>query len=72
MAQNLLDWLKSYYLLDGGYEFDIRGNPEVDANDTATQRKYNGEMMEVLITDITTGFDGAFLFFVKTLRKGGA
>lgn len=70
MAQNLLAWLKEYYLLDGCYKFNTRGNPEIDVNDSATQIKYNGELMEVLITDLTLGFDGAFSGSVRTLKKG--
>ena len=72
MAQNLLTWLKEYYQMDGYYEFDTRGNPEVDANDQAVQKKYNGEDMNVLITDISLGFNGAFSGSVKTLKIGGA
>lgn len=70
MAQNLLAWLKDYYLLDGTYNFDIRGNPEIDVNDDATQVKYDGTFMKVLITDISVGFNGAFSGSVKTLKKG--
>ena len=70
MAQNLLAWLKEYFLLDGTYDFDIRGNPEVDVNDRATQVKYDGTFMKVLITDISVGFNGAFSGSVKTLKKG--
>ena len=70
MAQNLLAWLKEYYLLDGTYSFDIRGNPEIDVNDNATQVKYDGTFMKVLITDISVGFNGAFSGSVKTLKKG--
>ncbi len=70
MAQNLLAWLKDYYLLEGCYKFDTRGNPEIDVNDSATQIKYNGDYMEVLITDLTLGFNGAFSGSVRTLKKG--
>ena len=70
MAQNLLNWLKEYYLLDGIYEFDTRGDPEVDANDDAVQMKYNGDKMQVLITDLSLGFNGSFSGSVKTLKRG--
>lgn len=70
MAENLLSWLKDYYLLDGYYEFDTRGNPEIDANDNGIQMKYTGNLMNVLITDITLGFNGAFSGSVKNLKKG--
>lgn len=72
MAVNLLTWLKEYYLLEGYYEFDTRGNPEIDVNDDAIQKKYTGSLMDVLITDITLNFNGAFSGSVKTLKKGDA
>lgn len=69
-AEDLLAWLKAYYLLEGTYEFDTRGNPEIDANDEAIQTKYTGALMKVLITDVSLKFDGAFSGSVKTLKKG--
>ena len=70
MAEDLLSWIKAYYLLEGYYEFNTRGNPEIDANDNGIQTKYTGNLMSVLITDITLDFDGAFSGSVKTLKKG--
>ena len=70
MAEDLLSWIKDYYLLEGYYEFNTRGNPEIDANDIGIQTKYTGNLMSVLITDITLDFDGAFSGSVKTLKKG--
>ena len=70
MAQNLLNWLKEYYSLEGTYEYETRGDPEIDANDDVVQRKYNGEKMRVLITELSLGFNGAFSGSVKTLKKG--
>ena len=70
MAESLLSWIKDYYLLEGYYEFNTRGNPEIDANDAGVQTKYTGNLMDVLITDISLGFNGAFSGAVKTLKKG--
>lgn len=72
MAENLLAWLKEYYLLDGTYEFDTRGNPEIDVNDNVTQKKYDGTDMKVLVLETSLGFDGAFSGSIKTLKKGDA
>ena len=70
MSENLLAWLKEYYLLEGYYEFSTRGDPEIDVNDRTTQLKYNGEKMNVLITELSLGFNGAFSGSVKTLKEG--
>ena len=70
MAADLLAWLKTYYESEGSYDFSTRGNPELDVNDEVGQRKYTGEMMTVLITDITLNFNGAFSGSVTTLKEG--
>ena len=69
MAEALVSWLKEYYTLEGIYSFQTRGNPEIDANDEATQIKYTGDPMRVLITDVTLSFDGAFSGAIKTLKE---
>ena len=69
MAETLVSWLKDYYTLEGTYSFQTRGNPEIDCNDEATQIKYTGDLMRVLITDVSLGFDGAFSGAVKTLKE---
>lgn len=69
MAEALVSWLKEYYMLEGIYSFQTRGNPEIDCNDEATQIKYTGDLMRVLITDVSLGFDGAFSGSVKTLKE---
>ena len=70
-AETLIGWLKTYYLCDGEYSYQTRGNPEIDVNDEATQMKYNGKKINVLITETSLEFDGAFSGAVKVLKKRG-
>lgn len=70
MAENLLAHIKDYYTSKGIYKYNTRGNPEIDVNDRMLQENYRGEQTEVVITDITLGFNGAFSGAVTALRKG--
>ena len=61
-------WVKNYYQAGGYYSFQSRGNPELDVNDYVQMENYLGKNINVLITDLDLGFNGAFSGNVRTLR----
>ena len=54
-AEELVAWLKDYYYENTVYNYPIRGNPELDLNDKIKQEDEN-----VLVTDLSLTFNGAF------------
>lgn len=68
MAQNLAENLAEYYTAKGIYEYETRGNPELDVNDLILQEHWDGKKLKVLITEAELNFDGAFSGSVKALR----
>lgn len=68
MAQNLADHLREYYDTKGFYEYETRGNPELDVNDSILQEHWDGKKLKVLVTEAGLNFNGAFSGHVKTLR----
>lgn len=67
-AQDLAQWIADYYDVLCGYEYDTRGNPEVDVADLVYQENDYVQNMKVYLEEITTSFDGAFHGHVKTRR----
>ena len=71
MAQNLAENLAEYYGAKGTYEYETRGNPELDVNDSILQEHWDGKKLKVLVTDMSLDFNGGFSGNVKTLRMKG-
>ena len=72
-AQNLCDWLCEYYRSPIEYEYQTRGNPELDVNDTIYQeRKTQNEIktVDVIVCRHAITFNGAFGGFVTARRLG--
>lgn len=60
MAQDLADWLGDYYAAGIEYEYNTRGNPEIDANDIVYQENEFHDGMKVNIYRETISFAQAF------------
>ena len=71
MAQDLADWLADYYRAGTEYEYDTRGNPELDANDTIYQCSDFGDAFKVNAYRTTLNFKQAFSGSVVTRKVGG-
>lgn len=71
MAQDLVEWLAEYYLAGIEYEYDTRGNPEIDATDIVYQENEFHDGMKVNIYRHTIGFKQAFSGKVTARRIGG-
>lgn len=59
-ARNLLEWLTNYYQNNVIYSFSTRGNPELDTGDIMIQEDEKANEIDVVITDATLNFNGAF------------
>ena len=71
MANDLADWLKEYYLAGIEYEYDTRGNPELDATDIIYQENEFRTGMKVNIHRTITKFQQTFSGVVMARRIGG-
>lgn len=71
MAQDLVEWLAEYYMAGIEYEYDTRGNPEIDATDIVYQENEFHDGMKVNIYRHTIGFKQAFSGKVTARRIGG-
>ena len=60
--------LKDYHLITGSYEYETRGNPELDLGDLVIQNNYKGEEMTMLLIGWSLGFNGGFSGSVKTMK----
>lgn len=60
--------LGNYYADTLEYEYDTRGNPELEAGDMIDQFDIYQGKIPVMITEITTSFNGTFSGHVKTRR----
>lgn len=69
-AANLATWLGDYYGSSIEYEYDTRGNPELDCNDVIYQENEFKDNMKVIVVRDIMKFDGAFSGTVTTLREG--
>jgi len=71
MAQDLADWLGDYYMANIEYEYDTRGNPELDANDIIYQENEFHKGMKVNVYRHLIKFNQAFGGKVTARRIGG-
>lgn len=71
MANELAAWLADYYTAGIEYEYDTRGNPELDATDIVYQENEFHDGMRVNIYRQTVNFKQAFSGRVTARRIGG-
>ena len=71
MANELAAWLADYYTAGIEYEYDTRGNPELDATDIVYQENEFHDGMRVNIYRHTVNFKQAFSGRVIARRIGG-
>lgn len=71
MANELAAWLADYYTAGIEYEYNTRGNPELDATDIVYQENEFHDGMRVNIYRYTVNFKQAFSGRVTARRIGG-
>lgn len=71
MANELAAWLADYYTAGIEYEYDTRGNPELDATDIVYQENEFHDGVRVNIYRHTVNFKQAFSGRVTARRIGG-
>lgn len=71
MANELAAWLADYYTAEIEYEYDTRGNPELNATDIVYQENEFHDGMRVNIYRHTVNFKQAFSGRVTARRIGG-
>lgn len=71
MAQDLAEWLGDYYSSGIEYEYNSRGNPELDANDIIYQENEFHDGMKVNAYRVTLNFKQAFSGAITARRIGG-
>lgn len=71
MANELAAWLADYYTAGIEYEYDTRGNPELDVTDIVYQENEFHDGMRVNIYRHTVNFKQAFSGQVTARRIGG-
>lgn len=71
MANELAAWLADYYTAGIEYEYDTRGNPELDATDIVYQENEFHDGMRVNIYRHTVNFKQAFSGRATARRIGG-
>lgn len=72
MANDLAEWLGDYYASGIEYEYNTRGNPEIDVNDIVYQENEFHSNMKVNIYRQTLNFNQSFSGKVIARRVGGA
>lgn len=71
MANDLSEWLGDYYKSGIEYEYDTRGNPELDATDVVYQENEFHPNMRVNLYRIILNFSQSFSGSVVGRREGG-
>ena len=71
MAQDLANWLGDYYSAGVEYEYETRGNPELDTNDIIFQENEFRPDMKVMVYRHTIKFNQTFSGKVTVRRVGG-
>ena len=71
MAMDLAEWLGEYYAAGIEYEYNTRGNPELDVNDIVYQETEFHKNMKVNIYRHTLNFNQSFSGKVTARRIGG-
>lgn len=69
MASALVSWLGEYYASKIEYEYQTRGNPELDTSDVIYQDNDFVDDMKVILYRQTLGFNGAFSGNVTVRRE---
>ena len=70
-ATDLARWIADYYSAGVEYEYDTRGNPELDANDVVYQESDFKSENKVIVTRSTLNFAQSFSGKVTTRRWEG-
>ena len=65
-------WLSRYYNSDIEYDYDTRGNPEIDACDVIYQDNRYNQNLRVMVTDQTLAFKQSFKGHMVTRKIGGS
>ena len=68
MAQDLADWLGAYYSSGVEYEYNTRGNPEIDVTDVIYQENDFRGQMRVQVCQSTLDFNESFSGKITTRR----
>ena len=68
LAANLARWLAAYYRTDIIYEYDTRGNPELDPNDVIRQENQYTPNMMTRVCEQTVRFNGSLSGRLVTKR----
>ena len=71
MATDLAEWLGDYYASGIEYDYNTRGNPELDVNDIVYQENEFHDGMKVTIYRQTLNFNQSFSGKVTARRLGG-
>ena len=71
LAQDLAEWIGDYYKSGIEYEYNSRGNPELDANDIIYQENDFHDGMKVKAYRVTLNFKQAFSGAITARRIGG-
>ena len=71
MANDLAEWLADYYTAGIEYEYNTRGNPEIDPTDIVFQENEFHKGMKVNIYRHTINFRQSFSGRVTARRIGG-
>lgn len=71
MANELAAWLADYYTARIEYEYETRGNPELDTNDIIFQENEFRPGMKAMVYRHTINFNQAFGGKVTVRRVGG-
>lgn len=71
MANDLAEWLGGYYTSGIEYEYDTRGNPELDVNDIIYQENEFHKDMKVIVYRQTLDFNQSFSGKITARRTGG-
>ena len=67
-AYNVGEWLRDYYQAALEYEYDTRGNPELDVGDHIFQDDYYNSILDVYVTEYRLNFRQSFSGHVKTIK----
>jgi len=71
MASDLAEWIADYYSTGIEYEYNTRGNPEIDVNDIVYQENEFRDNMKVTIYRATLNFSQAFSGKITARRLEG-
>lgn len=71
MANDLAEWIADYYSAGIEYEYNTRGNPEIDVNDIVYQENEFRDNMKVTIYRATLNFSQSFSGKITARRLEG-